>query len=303
MAKYTSYDTVGAKESVDDIISNLSPTDTPFQSLIGNEGIKAKLIEWQEDSLADVRDNAQVEGFTAADATLAPTSLRDNTTQILEKTIKISGSADAIDHYGRDKETAYQLRKASKELKRDFEYALVGTAQTKVTGDSSTARKFAGVQAMIHADVTTTAPDGDAGTGGVQTSPLTEDLIVDAGETLYNEGADSSILMIKPSDSKIVAAFAKSAGRERDLKNESKIVNVVDVYVSPFGECKVVMNRWLRATDALLFDPSMWKKQTLRGWSRETLAKDGDNTKIMIVGEFSLKHRNFKGSGLITNLS
>ncbi|GAB5503421.1 SU10 major capsid protein [Pyruvatibacter sp.] len=293
MAQYKSYDTVGAKEDVDDIISNLSPTDTPFQSLIGGENINSKLFEWQEDSLDDVRDNAQVEGFEASDATLAPTVMRDNTTQILEKTIKVSGSTDAIDHYGRDKETAYQLRKASKELKRDFEHGLVGTAQTKVTGDSSTARKFAGVQAQIHADVTT-----DAGT-----APLTETLVVDAGEKLYTAGADSSILMIKPSDSKIVAAFAQAAGRERDLKNESKIVNVVDVYVSPFGECKVVMNRWLRATDALLFDPAMWKKQTLRSWSRETLAKTGDSTKIMIVGEFSLKHRNYKGSGLIENLT
>ena len=73
----------------------------------------------------------------------------------------------------------------------------------------------------------------------------------------------------------------------------------MDLYVSPFGEVKVYLNRFLKAGDTLVFDPENWKQCTLRGWTRETLAKDGDNMKMMIVGEFSLKHKNQKASAVI----
>ncbi|WP_422023350.1 SU10 major capsid protein [Pyruvatibacter mobilis] len=302
MTQYTSYDTVGQKEEVDSTISNISPTKTPFQSTIGNEKIGAKLFEWQEDSLADPRDNKAVEGFTATTRARTPTVMRENVTQILEDTFGISGTTDAVKHHGRKRETAYQLAKVGAQLKRDLEYAMVGTGQVKSSGSAAAARTFAGVQAQIDASVTVTAPDGDAGTAGVQESDLTEALVLEANQKLYAEGAEADMLMVKPTDSLKVADFANSAGRTREIGNERKVVNVVDLYVSPFGQQKVVLNRWIRETDALLYDPNMWKQCTLRPWFRETLAKTGDSTEIMVVGEFSLKHRNYKGTALITNL-
>lgn len=303
MPGFSSYDVVGTKEDVSDIISNLTPTKTPFQSMIGSEKIKARLHEWQEDSLAAVEDAAKVEGFDASNNSLSPTVMRDNTTQIWSKTIQITGTADAVDNYGRDKETAYQLRKKTQELKRDFEHSLVGTGQTKVTGSNSVARKMAGVQAQIAAGVTETAPDGDAGTGGTQPSPLTEALFMAANQKLYNEGSEATTFMVKPADSVRVAGFASASGRSRDLGNSKQIVNAVDILVTPFGTQRVVMNRFIRSTDALLFDPDYWKKLTLRPWFRETLAKTGDSTRIMLCGEYSLKHTNQLATALITNLA
>jgi hypothetical protein len=43
----------------------------------------------------------------------------------------------------------------------------------------------------------------------------------------------------------------------------------------------------------------MWSKPTLRPWERKNLAKTGDSTKAMLLGEFSLKHKNSLGSALI----
>lgn len=296
MAQYTSYDQVGKKEDVSDIISNITPTKVPFQSMIGNERVKNTLFQWQEDELRAVQENAKVEGFTASDATLTPTVMRNNVTQIMEKTIKISETADAIDAYGRAKESAYQLSKAGAELRRDLEHAMIGTGQTKVDGSSSTARKFAGYQAQVVATNYTYT----GATGGVANA-IDEDDILAALQDLYNEGADPSALMVTPSNSLIVADFAKAAGRNREVNigSSKQVVNAVDLYVSPFGEVKVYLNRFLKAGDTLVFDPENWKQCTLRGWTRETLAKDGDNMKMMIVGEFSLKHKNQKASAVI----
>lgn len=294
MALYTSYDTVGIKEDVSDVITNLTPTKTPFQSMIGSDKVHHRTFSWLEDSLRAVQVNAKIEGFTASDATLTPPTSRSNVTQILEKTFKISATEDVVDKYGRDREVAYQTVIAGEEVKRDLEHAMVGLDQAAVTGDNSTARQMASALQQIHANVTVA--------GG--TAALTETKLLSLGQACYSEGADPGILMIKPADSLIVAGFTGASGRSRNFNDGTKTVtNAVNLYVSPFGEYKVVLNRFLKTTHALLLDPSMWQKATLRNWQRETLAKDGDNTKLMIVGEFSLKHKNFKASGMINALT
>lgn len=295
MALFSTYDAVGIKEDISDVISDISPTKTPFLSLIGNEKTSNRFFQWQEDTLAAPRDNAQLEGFDATDATLTPTTLRSNYTQIFEKTIKISATEDAVSQYGRAKETAYQMVKAAKELKRDVERAYVGVDQAAVAGDeTTTARRSASVRQMIAAGLLE-----DAGTAAA----LTETMLLNAAQKAYNAGGEPTIFMIKPADATKVAAFAAASGRQRDFANESKLVNVVDLYVSPFGEFKVVLNRWIKNDIALLFDPDMWTNVTLRPWTRETLAKTGDNTKMMMVGEMGLKHKNYSADALIYDLS
>lgn len=294
MALYTTYDTVGIKEDVSDIISNLSPTKTPFQSMLGNDKTRNRAFSWLEDSLRAVGVNAKIEGFTAADATLTPPVSRDNVTQILEKTFKISATEDAVDQYGRAKETAYQTAIAMEEVKRDLEHAFVGLAQAKVVGSTVAARQMASALNQIAA----------ANTIAGGTAALTEAKVLSAGQAAYTAGADPTVLMIKPADSTIVSAFTGAAGRSRTFNDGNKTVtNAVNLYVSPFGEYKVVLNRFLKTTHALLLDPAMWSKVTLRPWTKEVLAKTGDNTMLMIVGEFSLKLKNQLGSAQIDALT
>ena len=294
MATYQTYQQIGLAEDVSDVISNISPTKTPFQSSIGSEKVSAKLFEWQEDSLRAVQVNAQVEGFTASDATLVPTVMRSNVTQILEKTVKVSSTSDAAKTYGRAKETAYQIAKAGEELKRDLEHAMVGLDTAAVTGDATTARKFASALNQIDAGVANTAG----------TTALTEAMLLTLHQELYENGSDPEIFMIKPADSLITAGFAAVANsRARDIRDTRKVVNVVDIYVSPFGELKIVINRFIAATFALMYSPDMWKKCVLRPWTRTMLAKTGDNESHMLVGEFSLKHKNYKASGTIEALT
>lgn len=298
---FKTYDQVGKKEDISDVISNISPTATPFQSLIGQESVNNTVYQWQEDDLAAVAANAVVEGADGSDADLTPTTMRSNYTQIMAKTIKVSATADAVSTYGRAKETAYQLSKKSAELKREFEYALVGSARNAAAGTSSVARQFgnvwgndAGGNAIINSAVITNNSTAAA---------LTEAMVLGVNQKLYEAGGEASYIMIKPADSLIVAGFAAAAGRTRDFETGTKLVNVVDIYVSPFGTQKVVLNRFMKADAALLFDPANWKKAVLRPFSRTLLAKTGDADRHFIVGEFGLKHTNYKASGAITGLT
>ena len=49
---YSTYDSVGQREDLSDIIYSISPTDTQFMSSIGKEKATAVLHEWQTDALA-----------------------------------------------------------------------------------------------------------------------------------------------------------------------------------------------------------------------------------------------------------
>lgn len=297
MAQYVTYDMVGIKEDVSDVISNITPTKTPFQSMIGSEKVHNKYFQWQEDDLRAVAANAKVEGFTAADSTRTPTTMRTNYTQILADVIKVSNTADVVSTYGRAKESAYQMAKVAAELKRDLEHAFVGVENAAVAGDSSTAREMASAFNQIDSTMFTY-------TGGTSTKPDEADVLA-ALQDVYTEGAEVSVMMVTPTNSLEIADFAfknragTSLARERDVGSSKEIVNVVDVYVSPFGKVKVVLNRFLLDKRTLLFDPEMWKKCVLRNWTRETLAKTGDNLQMMLVGEFSLKHKNYKASAVI----
>ena len=115
--------------------------------------------------------------------------------------------------------------------------------------------------------------------------------------------------MIKPADSTVIAGFTRSAvgsgnARQEHFVNGGRtLMNVVDVYISPYGEQRVVMNRFMKTSVALMYDPANWKICELRPMTRELLAKDGDADKHMMVTEYGLKHTNYKASGLIRYLS
>ena len=295
MATYTTYDQVGKKEDVSDIISDISPLDTPMFSLMKTESIQARVFEWQEDAIRSSNaDNAIVEGADATIGSLTPTTMRSNTTQIMEESFQVSATSDRIATYGRAKETAHQLSKALKAIKKDVEAAFVGRDQAAVTGSGSAARKMASLINQISTSV-------DAGAN--PTDPLTEAKLLEAGETAYDNGSDVNTFMIKPGDAQIVAGFAGSAGRNREIAQGKTLVNAIDLYVSPYGEYRVILNRELSTDTALLVDPSMFKTCVLRPFARTLLAKTGDSDKHSIVGEYSCKHMNFGDSVKITGLS
>lgn len=309
VTKLTTYDQVGQVEDVADVIYMISPTDVPFQTSLGKPGkAKARLVEWQEDSLAGAADNAQVEGADAPAASHEPTVMRSNYTQIFAKTCRISGTAQAIDLYGRDDDLAREISKKGKELRFDLERAMVGVVQNAVAGNSSTtARRMASALAQISSATT----KGNAGTARA----LTEAMWIDVLEALYNEGGEANTVMIPVPHAKRVAEFAyrtsaaNVAQRTRSIEG-TEVINAVDVYLSPYGQVKVAINRHLKKFEGtgnhavhLFYTPSNWKLLALRNWQRKALAITGDSEAHELLGEFTLRHNNQKASGLLTDLN
>ena len=309
MATLTSYDLNGKKLSFANWISNLSPTDTPFVSMVGKEAVQQTLFQWQTDTLAAPdAANAVIEGAAATDGTSATTSVKTNVTQILRKVVKVSDTANALANYGRGRELQYQMEKAGKEIKRDLEVILL-SAQAKADGDASTARKTAAFQALVGTGAGGTTADPDTGAIVVKTTAgsgvITEAELFDMTYQTYIAGSSANIIMFHPKYASFFSSLQEKSGgganRMRMFTNVDTEVNLhVSSLVDPLGqEFKLIPNRFMPQDAIYFFNPADWTQMVLRAPSREKLAKDGSYEKWMIEMEVGLRHRNPYASAVL----
>ena len=315
MAIYNRYDAVGAREDLSDVIYNISPTDTPIMSSIGKTKATGVYHEWQTDSLAaSTTANALVEGADASAADLSPTTRIGNYTQIVGKTIQVSGTLEAVDKAGRKSEKAYQLAKASAEIKRDIE-TIITANQGQATGSSnSTARKMGSLLSYIK---TNTSKNGTSVTGvdpttiGVSTRvdgstrTFTEAILKDVISKVFVSGGTPSALFVSPALKQVVSGFTGLAAQRYQVptSGQATILAGADLYQSDFGVLQIVPNRFMRTRDALVLDPEYAALAYLRPFQTNELAKAGDSDKTQILAELTLEVRNEAAHGGIFDLS
>ena len=146
---FTTYSAKGIREDLSNVITNISPEETPYQSNIGRETIQNTLFEWQTDALADAAANAQLEGDDVASFDSVTATVRlTNYAQISRKTIVLSNTEEVVNKAGRRSELAYQIAKRGSELKRDQEYILLNGG-VAVAGNTTTARVTASLGAFV----------------------------------------------------------------------------------------------------------------------------------------------------------
>ncbi len=305
---FDTYDSVGEREDLSDVIYSISPTDTPFLSSAAKTKATAVLHEWQTDSLAAAStSNAVIEGDEATlDASTATTRL-SNSTQIMDKTVVITGTQESVDKAGRASELAYQIAKKAKELKRDMEATITGNI-AEVTGGSSTARKMGtlGSWVVTNDDL---ASDGASGAGagnaahtdGTQRA-FTEAQLKSVIKSVWNAGGDPSMVMVGPFNKQKLSGFTGNSTRF-DAGADATLYTSVDVYASDFGQLQVVPNRFSRDRDAYVLDMEYWGIAFLRDFSMHELAKTGDSEKRQLLVEATLESRNEAASGLVADLT
>ena len=294
MATYKTYDTIGIREDLANAIYDISPTTTPFMSTVGRSKSTNTYSEWQTDTLADVNlANAQVEGADAVSATLTPTTRVGNYTQISDKVIQVSTTDDKVDKAGRSTETAYQLSKASAELKRDMESILLSD-QAQSAGTSSTARKLGGLASWLTTNVVDTAG-----------AALTEDMLKEAVLKAYTAGGSPDVLLVSPANKQVVSTFPGIAEQRFQAPGNkpTTIVGTADLYMSDFGTLSVVPDRFLSDDISYVLDPSMASVSYLRPFKSQKLAKTGDNEKHLLNVEYTLKVNNEAAHAMMTDLT
>lgn len=308
---FTSHDGVGIRESLADVIANISPEEVPLQSNIGSESVANTYFEWQTDSLASTSTTAVIDGddVSSFDSTAA-TSRVGNYTHIRRRTTIVADNYSALDTAGRNDELAYQLAKRGKELKRDIEAVLTAN-NAQVAGNSSTARETGGLGAWVATNENvgsggglTTGDGTTARTDGTQRD-FTETMLKDAMQQAFVSGGQPSILMVGPHNKTVVSGFAGIAAQRYQAPSDAPttIIGAADVYLSDFGTLNVVANRFSRERDAWLLDPEYASVCYLRPIQQVELAKTGDAEKRMVIAEFGLKVLNEAAHAVVADLN
>ncbi len=305
---FSTYDAIGNREDLANIIYDISPTDTPFMSGIAKVTASATLHEWQTDSLATANpNNAVIEGDDATTDAGTPTVRLNNQSQISDKVPRVTGTQRAIDSAGRADEFAYQIMKAAKELKTDVESALLAD-KIKVVGNDSTARETAGIGSWIATNIDFgvggSAPTGDGtdvGTTGTNRA-FTEAQLTGVLEACYNSGGNPDMIMVGATQKSALSGFTGNATRNIN-SGEKKLVNAINVYVGDFGDLVVVPNRFQEQDEALILEMDMWAMAVLRDFQEDDLAKTGDTDRKQLIVEYTLESRNEAASGSIRDLT
>jgi len=314
MATYQTYQSIGNREDLSDVIYSISPTDTPIMSSIGKTKATAVYHEWQTDSLAaNTTNNALVEGATASDITVSPTTRLGNYTQIVGKTVMVSGTLEAVDRAGRKSEKAYQLAKVSSEIKRDME-TIITANQGQSAGNTSTARTLGALLSYIKTNTNKgsgTTAGADPTTIGVSTRTdgttraFTETFLKDVVAKVFTSGGTPSALFVSPAQKQVVSGFTGLAAQRYQVptSGQATILAGADLYQSDFGVLSIVPDRFMRTRDALVLDPEYAALAYLRPFQTNELARVGDAEKTQILAEFTLEVRNEAAHGGIFDLS
>lgn len=304
---FSTYDAVGNREDLTDVIYNIDPTDTPFVTGVGRTSASAVLHEWQTDELAAVNTgNAVVEGYASPYSTSAPTTRVNNYCQILYKDVTVTGTQQAVKKAGRKDEMAYQIAKRGKEIRRDLE-AIVTGPQGFSAGSDSVARKLRALGSWL----TTNDSRGSGGaaataataapTDGTQRA-FTETILKDVIKQVYTSGGEATMLMVGPSNKQVVSGFTGRA-QARSNVDRGTILGAASLYASDFGDLRVVPNRFQRDRDAFVLDPEMAAMAYLRGFQTDELAKVGDSESRQLLCEVTLEMKNEKAHGVAADLT
>jgi galactitol-specific phosphotransferase system IIB component len=304
---FDTYDSIGEREDLSDVIYSISPTDTPFLSSAAKTKATAVLHEWQTDSLeAAVSNNAVIEGDDVTIDAITATTRLSNSSQIMDKAVVITGTQEVVDKAGRSSELAYQIAKKAKELKRDMETTLTANV-AEVAGNASTARKMGTIGAWV-------ATNDDFGSGGASGATgdtartdgtqraFTESSLKSVIKLVWNAGGDPSMIMVGPFNKQKLSGFTGNSTRF-DAGQDATLYTSVDVYASDFGQLQVVPNRFSRDRDAWVLDMEFWGIAFLRDFTMHEIAKSGDSEKRQLLVEASLESRNEAASGLVADLT
>lgn len=317
---FTTGSAVGNREELSDVVSRITPEDTPIYSLIEKGKCESIHPEWETDDLAAPGENAREEGEEYAFDAITPPARLGDYTQIVRKDWIISGTQEVVSEAGKVQKRKYQKLKKGVEIRKDIEFAIVSNTAS-VAGSK---RYLGGLPSWIKTNVSRGSGGSNGGfntgtgltvaaTDGTQrafTKPIMDNVMGQG----YASGANFSHLVVAPyvksvfvtfmSDTNVASfRYAVSANGERNT-----IIATADIYEGPFGKIMVLPDRVMAGSAALARNAFFLDKDYLEFlWLRKIqedkdVAKTGDADKGVIIGEGTLKVSNEKGLGVAADI-
>lgn len=302
---FDSYDQVGIREDLSDVIYNISPEETPFYSSIKKASASNTYHEWQTDSLRASAANAHIEGDATTGEARAATTRLGNYTQIFKNAVTVSDTDQGLSKAGRAKEMAYQVLKVAKEQKLDIEKALFDN-NARVAGNSSTARELAGAPTWLTTSTNrgtggadATGDGTDAATDGTQAA-FSQTRFDSVMQSVWSAGGKPNKVFLSAFQMNVALGFTGN-NNQRNNTGVGDVSKMLTVYMTPWGSVEFVPCRENRSRDVFVMQTDMWSVATLRPTKNTELAKTGDNSTRQVVTELTLVCKNEAANGIVAD--
>ena len=320
------------REDVMNKIWDISKIPLPLTDMIGSGTSSHPYKEWTTDELAAPSiTNARVDGADASGNNTVTGARVGNHHQISDKVVRVSYRANSSDTIGRAKELAYQLSRRQQELRRDVEATMLVNQASVADDGNATAGKSGGLPSWIKTNVALFAGGAVGGfvpgtgltaarTIATAAAGLTETLVRQAAEQVFNQGGEASVLMTTPAvirqlSSYLFTSSARVATLMSDIEGSSSAATAmgsVNVFVTDFGTLKFMPNRLQQtytvaavpnATDVFVLDPSYLSQSFLQGYRTDELAKTGSAENRQMLIDWTLVVNNEKAQAMINDIN
>ena len=254
-----------------------------------------------DNQVINILGNAALEGADKPGARFTNRSRCGNYTQIFTAAVEVSGTDMAASQLGLADELDYQKQERLRELIRDLENTVINCGQptSNPQGSDSARRSMKGIIQHLSTNVFRV---GDSG------FPIGSDLNeAKINYVLRNIWEASSgnvdLIVVGGYQKRKINAFSSES--RTYAANDTTFTDMVSIYESDFGVCRIITTRWMPQDAALLLDSSRIKVLPLAGRSFhfKPLASGGDYECGELIGEYTLELKNEAAHGLIRDLS
>jgi hypothetical protein len=254
-----------------------------------------------DNQVLNILGNAALEGAEKPNARFTTRVRCANYTQIFTAAVEVSGSDMAASQLGLADEMDYQKQERLRELVRDLEGSVIngGLPMSDPQGSGTVRRTMKGIVPHLSINVFHT---GDSG------FPAGNDL--DEAKVNYvlrriweNSSGNVDLIVVGGFQKRKINAFC-SDSRSYGA-TDTTFTDMVSIYESDFGVCRIVTTRWLPQDAVLFLDSSRISVLPLAGRSFhfKPLASTGDYECGELIGEYTLELKNQAAHGLIRNLT
>ncbi|PEL59664.1 SU10 major capsid protein [Bacillus wiedmannii] len=250
------------------------------------EGEKLTVVRGYAETVAEAHEAGETievmfvesqEGSDARDSRYKPRKRVSNITQIFDETVELSGTAQAIAQHGIN--DAYEMEKQKKqlELALQLEKAIVNG----VRYENGNVRMMRGIRSFIKTNVIK-----------AEGAEIADEHLIGALRSIFersgNAGGNYKIIV---GATQKIAISAFDNALIRLSREDNGRGQVVDHYISDFGNAEIILNNNLRSDEIFVIDANRIGIRPLqtREFSHTFLGKKGDYMRGMLVGEYTLE--------------
>jgi len=255
----------------------------------------------KDNLVINILGNAALEGSGKPTVRFTNRTRKGNYTQIFTAAIKVSGSAMMARQMAVSDELDYQKQERLRELLRDLENTIIngGSPTSNPQGSDTVRRTLRGIFQSI---TTNQFQTGDAGFPSGTT--LDEAKINYALRHIWeNSSGNTNLIVVNEYQKRQINDFMSS--NRKFGAEDQKYRDLMILYESDFGLCKVIVSRWMPQDAVLLLDSTRLSVTPLRGRSFhfKPLTSNGDYECGELIGEYTLEIRNEEAHGYIRGLA